>query len=739
MEPVDRHFIDTLTNWSGSDPGAGLTPDRAAGTDGQSPLVRDLAALFDAQARSRHVDLIARELQPRGRAFYTIGSAGHEANAAIAMALRPTDPALLHYRSGAFYVARAMQVAGSTPVADLLHSLMSSTADPISGGRHKVIGNHDLAILPQTSTIASHLPRAVGMAFTMDRGVIDTPWPGDAIVVASLGDASLNHSTALGALNAAGYLNHQGVPVPLLVVCEDNGIGISVRSPRGWTARVLSNLPGVEYLQADGSDVTGLLATAQHAAATVRTARRPVVVHLKTVRFMGHAGSDVESAYRTKAEIEEDFAADPLLATATALLDTGATTTQSILNRYQQIREEVAAASRPPTTHLQSAGQVMAPLEYPVLRGGQTPAPASAEKRAEVFGKSLPEGAGGLTLAQSINATLSDLMAGDPGVMVFGEDVARKGGVYGVTRGLQSRFGNRRVFDTLLDEQTVLGTALGAAVCGALPIPEIQYLAYLHNAEDQLRGEAATLRFFSNGQYQNGIIVRIAGLAYQRGFGGHFHNDNSLAVLRDIPGIIVGVPASAADAPGMLRTMATLAREDGRVCVFVEPIALYHSRDLHPDDGAWLASYSPAAEALQLGRTRLHPLAGLGSRALPAETLIVTFGNGVPMSLRARDRAAAQDVRADVLDLRWLHPLPVTDLINQANGRQRIIVADETRHSGGVAESVIAALVDHGFTGSVIRLNSLDSIIPLGPAANAVLLDEAQILAALVNQQENET
>lgn len=109
------------------------------------------------------------------------------------------------------------------------------------------------------------------------------------------------------------------------------------------------------------------------------------------------------------------------------------------------------------------------------------------------------------------------------------------------------------------------------------------------------------------------------------------------------------------------------------------------------------------------------------------------------MSLRARDRAAEQEVRADVLDLRWLHPLPVADLIKHASGRERIVVADETRHCGGVAESVIAALVDHGFPGQVRRLNSLDSIIPLGPAANTVLLDEAQILAALVNKQENET
>ena len=121
---------------------------------------------------------------------------------------------------------------------------------------------------------------------------------------------------------------------------------------------------------------------------------------------------------------------------------------------------------------------------------------------------------------------------------MFGEDVALKGGVYGVTRGLQKKFGAARVFDSLLDEQSILGIALGAGVSGLLPIPEIQYLAYLHNAEDQLRGEAASLSFFSNGQYRNPMVVRIAGLAYQKGFGGHFHNDNAVGVLRDIPGLV---------------------------------------------------------------------------------------------------------------------------------------------------------------------------------------------------------
>ena len=123
------------------------------------------------------------------------------------------------------------------------------------------------------------------------------------------------------------------------------------------------------------------------------------------------------------------------------------------------------------------------------------------------------------------------------------------------------------MFDTLLDETSILGLALGAAVSGFVPVPEIQYLAYLHNAEDQLRGEAATLQFFSQGQYRNGMVVRIAGYGYQKGFGGHFHNDDSVAVLRDIPGLVIASPARPDDAAAMLRTCVAAAKVDGSVCV----------------------------------------------------------------------------------------------------------------------------------------------------------------------------
>ncbi|MFD3596050.1 thiamine pyrophosphate-dependent enzyme [Nocardia sp. NPDC058640] len=675
--------------------------------------------LFDSQVASRHLDLTARRLGAARQGFYSIGSSGHEGNAAVAAALRVDDPALLHYRSAAFFVQRCKQIRWLDPIRDVLLGVVAAAADPISGGRHKVIGSAAASIIPQTSTIASHLPRAVGLAFALDRAAkqgVSCSWPADAVVVCSFGDASANHSTAVGAINAALHAAHQGVPMPLVFVCEDNGLGISVPTAPDWIERAYGPRPGLTYLAADGCDLPDALGAAQDAVHLARTWRVPVFLHLRTVRLGGHAGSDVESAYRSPADIAADLARDPLLGTARYLISAGVTDADDLLDRYERIgarvretADEVVREAR-----LDSAAAVIAPL-----------APTHPDAIREDVTRPHPESAttelpAPMTLAQSINHTLGELLAENRDVLVFGEDVGRKGGVYGVTKGLRKRFGARRVFDTLLDEQSILGTALGTALAGFIPIPEVQYLAYVHNAADQIRGEAATLQFFSNGQYRNPMVLRIAGLAYQKGFGGHFHNDNSLAALRDIPGVVVAVPSRADDAAGLLRTCVSAARVDGRVCVFVEPIALYHTRDLRPGDESWQAA--PVSEHIPIGSARVY---GDGK-----DLTIVTFGNGVPMSVRTADRLATRGIHARVLDLRWLNPLPVDDLLHHAEVTSRVLVADETRSSGGVSESVYAALIDGGYRGALARVTSEDSFIPLGPAADTVLLSETAIETA---------
>ncbi len=684
-----------------------------------------LRGIFDAQVTSRHLDVVARELRAAGCGFYTIGSAGHESNAVVATALRPDDPALLHYRSGGFYAARAAQVEGSTPVRDVLQSLMGAADEPIAGGRHKVFGNAALSIVPQTSTIASHLPRAVGLAVALHRAHrLGAPaaWPDDAVVVCSFGDASANHSTAVGAVNTALNTAFQGLPAPILFVCEDNGIGISVPTPAGWIETTYGARPGLTYVQADGADTATALTAARRAAGYVREQRKPAFLHLRTVRYLGHAGSDAEIGYRTPAEIAADHARDPILGTARALVAAGAATPAGLIGRYRELRADVDAVADDlkGARTLGSATEIVAPL------APRTP-DAVALAAAGLYDEARADQPA--TLAESINATLSAALGRDHRVVVFGEDVGRKGGVYGVTRGLARKHGRARVFDTLLDEQSILGLGLGAGLAGLLPVPEIQYLAYLHNAEDQLRGEAASLSFFSTGQYRNPLVVRIAGLAYQSGFGGHFHNDNGVAVLRDIPGLVVACPSRGDDAAAMLRTCLAAAAVDGTVSAFLEPIALYHTRDLHEDgDGGWLVL--DGGEHAPIGRARVH---GAG-----ADLTIVTFGNGVPMSLRVARRLAERKISAQVLDLRWLAPLPVEDIVREANLTGRVLVADETRHSGGVGEGVVTALVESGYEGRIARVASHDSFVPLGAAANHVLLGEQDIERAAVELAEKE-
>ena len=730
---LDLHLASALAALGGARDEIALErPVRA----GSALVGRRALELFECQVASRQLDHAARWLRAQGLGFYTIGSAGHEGNAALAAALQPTDPALLHYRSGGFYVARAQQVGHERAREDVMRGVCAAASEPIAGGRHKVFGHPELAILPQTSTIASHLPRAVGVAFAIERAKklgVPSPWPASAIVVASFGDASANHSTATGAINTACHCAHQHLPLPLLFVCEDNGFGISVATPSGWIRAAYGAREHLRYFAADGCDLAEAYDVSCAAARYVRETRRPAFLHLRTVRFLGHAGSDAEVTYRSPADIRADYARDPLLASARLLVEAGVSTGSELAARYaregQAVREIAMAASREP--QLTSAAEVMAPLA-PRDDGATARAARAApvaEARLRMHDGKLPEQEGPLTLSLAINRALADALAADPRVLVFGEDVGRKGGVYGLTKGLLKRAGAGRVFDTLLDEQSILGLALGAAVSGFVPIPEIQYLAYLHNAEDQLRGEAATLRYFSNGQYTNPMLVRIAGYGYQKGFGGHFHNDDSVAVLRDIPGLVIASPARPDDAAAMLRTCLAAARTGGAVCVYLEPIALYHTRDLHEaGDGLWLSSYVGPTEweraHVPLGKARLYAAAGT-----PALT-IVTSGNGLFMSLRVQKRLAAEGLFADVIDLRWLAPLPVEDVLAHARRSGRVLCVDETRRTGGIAETVLASLLDRGFEGRMARVASEDSFIPLGDAARFVLFDEPTIESA---------
>jgi 2-oxoisovalerate dehydrogenase E1 component len=720
---VDEQFLQRVTQ-------ANFPPSRTEILPANVGMEKKTAIeIFDSQIKSRHLDLMARQLKEKGLAFYTIGSSGHEGNAVFGHVFRTTDIAFLHYRSGAFYIQRAKQVNGYDGVRDILLSLVAAADEPISGGRHKVFGSVPLNIPPQTSTIASHLPKALGTAFSITRAKeLDLPsrLRPDSVILCSFGDASVNHAVAQASFNACSWIGKQKYPLPMVFICEDNGIGISVPTPGDWVETSIKARPYIHYLSCDGLNIADCYVKAIEAERIARTKKQAVFLHMRCVRLLGHAGSDIESQYHSQEEIEHGEADDPLLHTARIIYQSGWLTLKGIVDLYEDNRNLIKAKAVEiiHSPKLNSAEAIMSSL-IPKPRETQIFPLPGEEDRKEVFGPAYHQLTMKRNLCQQINFVLTDLLLQYPNMVVFGEDVGKKGGVYRVTADLQARFGQRRVFDTLLDETTILGTAIGMAHNGFLPVPEIQFLAYLHNAEDQLRGEASTLSFFSNGQYQNPMVLRIASLAYQKGFGGHFHNDNSIAVLRDLPGVVVACPSNGPDAAKLLRTCMHMAQKEGRVVVFLEPIALYMTKDLHePGDNAWLFDYPAKEESIPFGEVTTF---GKG------DTVILTYANGYYLSRQAAKILwDKHGLSVKIVDLHWLSPLPAASILREVTKAKSVLIVDEGRKSGSISEGIMALLLEKASSRLKIkRITGEDCFIPLGTAWEYLLPSRDKIVTAV--------
>jgi len=408
-EIIDQNFTKCLKNDDLPDGNNELT--LASVTISPSELI----SIFESQVHSRHMDLKARELKERSECFYTIGSSGHEPNAVFGNIFPLTDIAFLHYRSGAFFIERSKQLHNSTPLYDMALSYMASSEDPISGGRHKVIGSKRLNIPPQTSTIASHIPKAVGTAFSIDRArdldIKERKLVNDGIVLCSFGDASVNHASALSGFNTARWVKSIGGNVPIVFICEDNGYGISVPTPDNWIENTFLNQQSIKYFQCDGLNLIDTIIATQKAQEYCRTKRSPVFLHMKTVRLMGHAGSDIESSYLSINEIEETEKNDPLLHSARTIITNNLLSSDEILDLYEQARIRIhyvfeKATSRPKLT---LSSDVMKSI---ISNDSKNVVPniANEEIRKKIFGKEYKRLDQPSHMAKLINYALKDLM-----------------------------------------------------------------------------------------------------------------------------------------------------------------------------------------------------------------------------------------------------------------------------------------------------------------------------------------
>jgi len=722
---IDEQFIKKVREQNFPRAKSDTTPKEAGLTD------KNCLEIFHSQMLSRHLDIMARRLKEKNQAFYTIGSSGHEGNAAIAAVFKVTDMAFLHYRSMAFLLQRGgcQDETAKTLIRDQLLSFTASKNDPISGGRHKVFGSLSLNIPPQTSTVASHLPKAVGAAFSIELAKelkLATRLRSDSVILCSFGDAAVNHATALTAFNASQWIHDHQWPMPIVFICEDNGIGISVPTPKNWVETQFKARKNLYYIVADGLNFCDVAKASRVAEEIARNKKIPTFLHMKTVRLLGHAGSDIETQYHTLAEIEEKEADDPLLHSARILIRESLKTNEEILNDYEKIREEVKKIAEEVIKEpkLTTAEDIMSAIIPPkkikiaeVSSRLVSEYEDTKESKKEPFEiKSEPK-----NMAQCLNRVLAETLKIYQNTVIFGEDVGKKGGVYRVTAHLQDQFGKRRVFDTLLDEQTILGLAIGLAHNDFFPIPEIQFLAFLHNAEDQIRGEASTLSFFSKGQFTNPMIIRIPGLGYQKGFGGHFHNDNAIAFLREIPGLIIACPSNGENAVKLFRECCRLVVEEQRVVIFLEPIALYMTKDLYrTGDGAFLSHYPEEGEIIPFGQMSTY---GNGNTLL-----ILTYGNGCYLSRQAEKiLKETYHIHIMISDLNWLVPLNEKAILEIAKNHSKILIVDEGRKRGSLSEEIVTLLTLNLENSPLIRrVTGKDSFIPLGAAAEFLLpsLDE---------------
>lgn len=317
-----------------------------------------------------------------------------------------------------------------------------------------------------------------------------------------------------------------------------------------------------------------------------------------------------------------------------------------------------------------------------------------------------------LTLLQAINQALREEMKRDNSVVILGEDVGKNGGVFRTTEGLFDEFGEERVIDTPLSELGIVGTAIGMAMNGMKPIPEIQFMDFIYPAFDQIVSEAAKMRYRSGGQFGVPMVIRTP---YGAGIkGGLYHSQSPEAYFSHTAGLKVVIPSNPYDAKGLL--LAAIRDEDP--VIFMEPKKLY--RDLKvkmevPDEDY---------------------IVPLGKAAITKEgtdVSVFAYGAMIPVCLEAAEKAKEKNISVEVVDLRTLAPLDIETVLNSVKKTGRAIVVYEAPKTGGYGAEISALIAENAIEyleGPVIRVAGFDTPMPY-TLEHVYLPDSRRVLEAI--------
>jgi 2-oxoisovalerate dehydrogenase E1 component len=680
--------------------------------------VTELLADYRLALISRSLDDRGITLQKQSRAFFQISGAGHEALCiGLARSLRPGyDWFFPYYRDGSLVLA-----LGMTPTQLLLQAVGAAT-DPASAGRQMPchFGSRRLNIVTQSSPTGSQCLPAIGCAEAGryisrygHEGLAGCAAHDDELVYVSMGEGATSQGEFWESLNTACALR-----LPVLYVIADNGYAISVPASQQSPApisQLVRAFPGLSVHRIDGRDYFDVRKKAPAIAAAVREGLGPALVHATVTRPYSHSTADTQSKYRPQHELDDEAWNDPIAIMERAILDGQLVSGDDMAEMREEAHKLVADAAkealrapRPDPTTLTSHL-----LDLPVV----TP-----EEYADETGGGELTDAPVVALGEAVRLTLEEALAGDLRVRVFGEDVADapeellgelegKGGVFGTTFGLQRKFGQERCFNTPLAEANIVGRAIGQGVRGLRPVPEVQFFDYIWTAMQQIKSEAATVRWRSAGEWQCPMVLRVPVGGYLAG-GGIWHSQSGVSIFAHIPGLVVVMPSRAIDAVGLLRT--ALGGEDP--VLFLEHKHLLRQR---------------YTEGVFPARTFRLPF-GKGRIVQPGDKLtIATYGATVERSVQAARATGEQGI--EIIDLRSIAPWD-KELVGTSVARTgRLLVVSEDNLTCGFGAEVAAWASEHCFAdldAPVSRIGAADTPVPYEPDLERASLPQPEQIAA---------
>jgi 2-oxoisovalerate dehydrogenase E1 component len=612
---------------------------------------------------SREMDRIEEhELVPQKKVLYQFSARGHDvAQVLLGMQLKDGDAVCGYYRS------RPMLLSLGVDLADALGSGMGLAGGYSDGRDIGVVFNYPnpggAHALPMCGGVGAQYTPAAGWAQAIEyKQDVLGEGPGDAIALVLGGDASAATGGFWSALTIATTQQ-----LPLLIYIEDNGYGISVPSeyqtPGKDIAANLASFSGLTIFNGDGTDPDEAAKLISEAVTHVRTKRTPALLRLTVPRLEGHSAQDTQ-AYKSEEQIAAEWGRDPLpkLKARSGLSD----------EQWQAIEQEVAgevaaavaeAEARGVSPAERVAAHVFFDGEMQQVGGGAGLSLDGATDEAR------PEGQR-INMVTAIRRTLEQELESNPRVLLFGEDIGPKGGVHAVTLGLQEKFGLERVFDTSLNEEGIVGRAVGMALAGLMPVPEIQFRKYSEPATEQIH-DCGTMRWRTNNRFAAPMVLRIPGGFFK--CGDPWHSQTNEVEFVHNPGWKVAVPSNAEDAVGLLR--ASLCGND--------PVIFFEHRAMYDD--AWARRPWP-------GDNFILPF-GKAKKTREGDAItIVTWGAMVP-----RCEAAAEGASADVIDLRTLMPWDKEAVLESVRRTRRCLIVHEDLRTGGFGAEIAAVVADEAF------------------------------------------